>query len=531
MLDYTNAKPSLFIEDELPSFVKSEGANFILFLKTYYDWLEKKIVILNLKSQHDITDANLNLDYSLFSLGEYLVTEDSTTANTYFICDESQANVSIFSSNTSLYFNGANNYMEVSNNIIDFNSSFTLGTWINIDKYPSVALHDYDVVTLSSNNYVALVSVTSSDNKVKLKYGANVTSTDISLGINKWYYIVTRFDKTINRLRYDIFDNVYDGVNVTQKSFYIDGLSTLSTNMIAFGYNKYNSSTHPNFLDGKLNNVSIWNKYLTDSEIISIYNTGTPVNILANTGNYVSSAFLTNFWNFDTANSTIVVNSKTPVNNGNLYNNPQTVTDVPFNLKVYQTEYEEYVSILLNYLSHISYEGFQDGTVSTRMKVFAEHIRGNLKENTIINSTANNTVIIDTFEEARNSIFDLNNMPNYQDIDYAFKIENFISDSNFQYLWKELLNDFPMYLYTTHERSIKNIIGKRIKDFYSSKGTTESIKYLFKIFFNEDVTIVQNSYLEYTVKTKKYASSEITTLIKNLSHPIGFKVNFVSPTA
>ena len=60
MADYNNAKPSFQIEDQLPAFIRSTGPNFVDFIKTYYDWIERKYVILTLKSVKDIDKAEIS---------------------------------------------------------------------------------------------------------------------------------------------------------------------------------------------------------------------------------------------------------------------------------------------------------------------------------------------------------------------------------------------------------------------------------------------------------------------------------------
>lgn len=73
----------------------------------------------------------------------------------------------------------------------------------------------------------------------------------------------------------------------------------------------------------------------------------------------------------------------------------------------------------------------------------------------------------------------LKNIPNYLDVDYV--VENNLTD--FIEAFRE------MYLTTipTSVLADKALLIKHIKEFYSSRGTTKSYKFLFRILFNEDV--------------------------------------------
>lgn len=77
------------------------------------------------------------------------------------------------------------------------------------------------------------------------------------------------------------------------------------------------------------------------------------------------------------------------------------------------------------------------------------------------------------------------NIPNILDIDYV--VENNIS-AYVELFRQQYLNSIP-----TTVLADKALLIKHIKDFYSSRGTPKSFKFLFRILFNEDVDIFNTS--------------------------------------
>ena len=87
---------------------------------------------------------------------------------------------------------------------------------------------------------------------------------------------------------------------------------------------------------------------------------------------------------------------------------------------------------------------------------------------------------------------------------------------------------FPLYLYVDFDRSIKHIIAKNIKDFYSTKGTFESFKYMFKILYGEDIEIGTDIYSDdtfsYVLNAHNAITPHVMDYIKAIVHPVGFNI-------
>ena len=69
------------------------------------------------------------------------------------------------------------------------------------------------------------------------------------------------------------------------------------------------------------------------------------------------------------------------------------------------------------------------------------------------------------------------NLKNYKDIDTTL-------DEYIQYFRSELMAEIP-----DDALADKRLLAKRIKDLYTTKGTIDSYKLLFKILYDEDVEI------------------------------------------
>ncbi len=354
-----------------------------------------------------------------------------------------------------------------------------------------------------------------------------------------------RYDAATKKIYYDVF-NEYDAMNSYESSL---DLSGMSSNMFVVGCDLYNSR---NFYDGYIDEIATWNEVRTDSDIISIYNNGNPTNLLDSyndstfntlitsfddvdiTFDHTSNgAIVANYIKFDTGNSTIAFNSIDSYNDMSIYHSPSYSIEVPINTIAFTTEDEEINSLVVDVNSTITYENVPEDVLGNRYLAFCDHITGKLQTDIPIYVTPEGMeVIIESYIDVRSPINVINDIQNYQEIDYSLSYGNYVYNSFFENAWKEIMFGFPVYLKEEHETSIKNIIAKTIRDFYESKGTLKSIKYLFKILYNEDLIIGTDLYssgpFQYTIKTQ-YASAqnEILEILNLVAHPVGFGVQII----
>ena len=89
---------------------------------------------------------------------------------------------------------------------------------------------------------------------------------------------------------------------------------------------KYVTSHH---LDGHIDEYALWDEALTSTEIEAIYNSGAPIDLASDSGNYASSANLIGYWRFEENSGTSIADSSTNSNTATLENGATFSTDVP----------------------------------------------------------------------------------------------------------------------------------------------------------------------------------------------------------
>ncbi len=80
--------------------------------------------------------------------------------------------------------------------------------------------------------------------------------------------------------------------------------------------NQGTSGTYADFIDGTINDFAIWDTDLDADAITAIYNSGRPMNLLADSGDYDSSSNLVGYWKFEENSGTTVYDSSSNSNNG-----------------------------------------------------------------------------------------------------------------------------------------------------------------------------------------------------------------------
>lgn len=144
--------------------------------------------------------------------------------------------------------------------------------------------------------------------------------------------------------------------------------------------------------------------------------------------------------------------------------------------------------LMLNHLS---------GSVERLLEGDEESI-GELFSITLLQSiTANTSLRLPTIFDVKSietPLNAMNNMFNYGDIDYSFNNSLFLGSDYYSLMAKELMPRFPRTLYSSTEEKMKALIGRNIKDFYRSKGTEDSIKFILRLLYGigSDVFVPSN---------------------------------------
>ena len=220
-----------------------------------------------------------------------------------------------FSTDYSLSLNGSNQYSNLgtlTNSVIQptqvsmNTTGYTMACWIYLDAI-SGGEYIFNIGQSGTNNYHGLKFLVSggaavvghvfglngstpgagSNNRRTLRTGNNVIST------GTWYHLAWvieagSMEPVIDTSKWGLFIN---GVKQTS----VSGSGNINTNLIYTGTTSLGAQTRTsaqNFLDGLLNNQSIWNDELSDAAIVSIYNSGTPLDLSVNTASYTNSSNL-----------------------------------------------------------------------------------------------------------------------------------------------------------------------------------------------------------------------------------------------
>ena len=156
-----------------------------------------------------------------------------------------------------LTFNGSNQYTTFSSpvNIPIGNSNYTISVWFNTSN-------------LGQNGFVGWGNYGITNQVTALRLSAtgfihywwgNDLSVNTSLSINTWYNIVARFNGTNRQLW---LNNVLIGSDTPGSSHNVP-----NANNLTIGTTNVNE-----YFNGKISNVEIYNRAISDSEIAEIYN-------------------------------------------------------------------------------------------------------------------------------------------------------------------------------------------------------------------------------------------------------------------
>ena len=225
------------------------------------------------------------------------------------------AQVGLVRQNKPMVFDGSDDVVSISDNsAIDFGTGdFTLSAWIKtsgdgwmriVDKRDASSGYTFNVDTSE------MIHLELNDGGGNTGYSA---STDISDDL--WHHIVASADRSGNVTFY--LDGSSDGTaDISAKSGSIDSTSDLFIGADA------PSGTGLSF-DGNINEVAIWDEALTATEITALYNSGTPLDASADSGNYASSDGLQGYWRND--GDTTWTDRSTNSNHGTVAGSPASI--------------------------------------------------------------------------------------------------------------------------------------------------------------------------------------------------------------
>ena len=175
-----------------------------------------------------------------------------------------------------LTFNGGN-YVALPNSSFDFTGDFSISTWVKIPSAPSASgfiFHNgnYDVATSYGYGLYINTNRTIGFYIGSLGGTSTVTSTTV-LALNTWYHVTIKRDSVAKRS--DLYINGVFEVQATNTNLTIGyGTRAIQPAIGAYRGNNQGVLSVENYFNGQADALTIWNKKLTDNEIISLYNEG-----------------------------------------------------------------------------------------------------------------------------------------------------------------------------------------------------------------------------------------------------------------
>ena len=233
------------------------------------------------------------LDISLSGTpdGTQTLTISPTASNIYdFVgnaasTSQSHSTVSLNSTNYVLNLNGSNEYAYHADNSNFEPSNWSIQAWIDPAAIPTDSDNDWFIHKYKT--YRMGLQYTASGVEVigAMRYGGswhNVQSGDQSFYITTgggWYHVVLTFDGT----------NLVLYVNGDEKDTETNSSLTTNNETDAFNIGRRGDNENDNYFSGKIDDVTLWDTGLSANAVAALYNSGTGISALTDSGNYTSS--------------------------------------------------------------------------------------------------------------------------------------------------------------------------------------------------------------------------------------------------
>ena len=172
-----------------------------------------------------------------------------------------------------LTFNGSNNYVNLGNDKFSFAGNFTISAWVNLNtvSWNKAIMSNLSYVSNISNGWLLLMR----NNKLYFEFYKNngtydYLATNTNLTTSTWYHII------VVRVASQSTKIYINGVLDTSNSSTYNPTYTSTIPIPAsIGAWKYDATNVAQFTNGKIDALNVWDKALTDNEVLSLYNEGT----------------------------------------------------------------------------------------------------------------------------------------------------------------------------------------------------------------------------------------------------------------
>ena len=192
--------------------------------------------------------------------------------------------------NYSLSFDGSNDYVQTDLFINTLPYTVTCRFKSDVSSGEQ-SIVDTDVGGRYGNSII--LGYQDGDNTIDIEYHNGFYDSPFVYGADTWYNVTATYENGLVGL-------YVNGISIGSKTF---GQGAVDGSKVRFG--RHNAGD-PQWFDGVIDEVAIWDKVLSDTEINAIYNSGTTFDLKSNSGNYISSSDLIGYWNFNEGTGSIV---------------------------------------------------------------------------------------------------------------------------------------------------------------------------------------------------------------------------------
>jgi|TARA_Y100000310_G_scaffold41155_1_gene38575 hypothetical protein len=231
----------------------------------------------------------------------------------------------VYANNYSTVLAGDDDYVQIAHHsTINIGSNLTVSAWIKTDtKANQQTIISKGDSSSEDSWYVELLNISGkvragiqNDSDYILEHGTADLTDDA------WHHVVVVINTDATLVYVD--GSRQDGTNLTNGSE-TDSMTNTSTLYIGQRYHDGNGR----YWTGLIDEVALWDVVLDADAITAIYNSGDPMDLTADSGNYDNSSDLISYWRFEEGSGTSTSDSSNNSNGGTLENGAAYSADVP----------------------------------------------------------------------------------------------------------------------------------------------------------------------------------------------------------
>jgi len=259
-----------------------------------------------------------------------------------------------FAVNYSIDFNGSNQYANFGNlantsvqptQATMNTNGYTLSAWVYVDSLTSGECV-INVGSSGTNNYYGLkIFINGNGAFVFHVFGLNqgfagagsnnrntIRTANSAISAGQWYHLAVvvpagSMGSTQERDEWRLYKN---GSVVNPSSYVKSGNQNVQltyTGNTSVG--AWTRNSNQTFFDGEINNQAVFDSELNASNIAAIYNSGSPLDLSTNSGNYTKSGSLAAWWRYNEGTGTSYTDSSGNGRTGAGVNSPTWSSNVP----------------------------------------------------------------------------------------------------------------------------------------------------------------------------------------------------------